>query len=86
MISKLIDMSRGETAIFSQSDTLDSLWDQAEKLGRVEVDRSWTRPYTPTVTIMLERSSGTTVYAKGSHSEIREAFRLAIREANLLKG
>lgn len=55
------------------------LWDRAAALGRVSVDHSGIDGQY--VEIRFKRKSGTLVYAKGCHSEIREAFRLAIEEA-----
>ena len=84
-MTNILDMRRESDAEPFAMETLDSLWDRASALGRVEINHAWGSKAIPTVIIKFERSSGSSVYAQGSHSDIREAFRLAIMEATLLK-
>lgn len=63
--------------------TLDSLWAEAEIIGRVEVDKAWGgNAYK--VQIRFSRASGTTVWATGEDMDIRRALQSAIAEARLL--
>lgn len=64
-------------------ETLDSLWRQAERLGRVEVDRPvFDSVYR--VRIRFERNTGTVVLAEGRNANIAFAVSDAIREAQAL--
>lgn len=79
---KLITMSRQSEAVYSGVESLDRLWAKAQSLGTVKVDRDFsTGQY---VEISFRRKTGSLVYARGSHSEIIEAVRLAIEEAESL--
>lgn len=78
---RLLDMrkSASTSPTYDTPLTLDVLWEKAAALGRVSVEHAIVDGQF--VEIRFKRKSGTLVYAKGYHSEIREAFRLAIIEA-----
>ncbi len=60
--------------------TLDELWEGAERLGRIEVDRPFgAGDYR--VTIRFSTALGSTIYARGESVDIREALHRAIHEA-----
>lgn len=75
----LLDLRKIGPASYGAPITLDELWNTAAALGRVTVDHSITKGQY--AEIRFERRAGSTVYARGHHSDIREAFRLAIAEA-----
>jgi hypothetical protein len=64
-------------AIPAQS--LDQLWREAEQLGRVEVDSTWSSAYK--VQIRFKRRGGTTIWATGEDTNIAFALAKAINEA-----
>lgn len=74
---RLLDMTKSN-GVYAQVETLDSLWEKASSLGKVEVDNSFR---VQSACITFERSSGSYVIAKGKSPDIREAMRLAIEEA-----
>lgn len=76
---RLLDLRKTGSATYGGPITLDDLWERASALGRVTVEHSFGQGQF--VQIKFDRRGGSTVWAKGYHSEIREAFRLAIEEA-----
>lgn len=72
------------TPVIPQS--LDALWAEAEKIGRVNVDTRWTGGGAYEVTIRFERRSGTVVHAKGTNTNIVFAVADAISEAREMGG
>jgi len=60
--------------------TLDKLWEEAARLGRIKIDMDW-KETTYTVSINFSRPSGTTIDAKGADSNIYWAMGKAINEA-----
>ncbi|CCF19078.1 protein of unknown function [Pseudorhizobium banfieldiae] len=78
-MKSLLDFRKTGPTTYGNPITLDELWDRAAALGRVTVDHSLSQGQY--VQIRFERKSGTMVQARGHHTEIREAFRLAIQEA-----
>lgn len=62
-----------------QQQTLDMLWSEAERLGRVSVESDWSGIYK--AQIRFDRKSGTTVWAGGKHSSALVALAHAINEA-----
>ncbi|AKJ28815.1 hypothetical protein [Caldimonas brevitalea] len=67
-----------ETVLVS-AQSLDSLWHEAEHLGKVSVDSTWGDAYR--VRICFDRKSGTTVWAEGRNTKIEFALADAINEA-----
>lgn len=65
-------------------ETLDSLWHEAETLGRVSVDSAIGSNGAYRARIRFERKSGTTIWAEGNDSEIKAALAMAINEAREL--
>lgn len=66
------------------SETLDRLWAEAERLGRIEVDHSLSNRDDYRVRIRFERSSGTVVWVQGADKNIAFAISAAINEAREL--
>lgn len=64
-------------------ETLDSLWYEAEKLGRIEVDHP-IGDAAYRVRIRFQRRTGTLIWAEGKHSDIHVALARAINEAREL--
>lgn len=64
--------------------TLDEVWREAERLGRIEVERPIGARHTYRVRIMFERRTGSTVWAEGNNPDILQAMIAAIREAEIL--
>jgi len=83
---RLLDLRKtsdtGSQATYRGAITLDELWGEAAKIGTVTKDKDFGKG--EYVQIMFERKTGSRIYARGYHSDIREAFRLAIEEARAL--
>ncbi|CAK7257524.1 MULTISPECIES: hypothetical protein [unclassified Shinella] len=60
-------------------ETLDGLWEEASKLGEVRVDYGFGGGQY--AEIRFKRPAGSWIMARGTHTDIREALRLAIEEA-----
>lgn len=67
-----------------QAQTLDQLWNEAEQLGRIEVDHRIGSKGSYRVQIMFTRPSGSTIYAEGNDTNIAFALGKAINEAREL--
>lgn len=74
-------LSRSTVVDLVPAQSLDSLWKEAEALGRIEVDHSWSNRDDYRVRIKFERKTGTTVWAEGSDKNIAFAVASAINEA-----
>lgn len=61
--------------------TLDNLMTEASRLGRVEISHMGGQH----VEIMFYTSFKSLVYARGYHTDLFEAFRIAIAEARRMK-
>lgn len=64
--------------------SLDQLWQEAERLGRIEVDRELFADSGYRVRIHFKRQSGTRVAAEGKDENIAYAMSKAISEARHL--
>lgn len=64
--------------------SLDQLWTEASSLGKVRAGYLWLSDDLITVEICFKRPSGSSISAKGSSTDIHEAFLLAIKEAKEL--
>lgn len=65
--------------IRARQQTLDDLWAEAERLGRVSVESDWNGVYK--AQIMFTRKSGTRIWAEGKHSVAVVALSMAVNEA-----
>lgn len=74
-------LSRSTVVDLVPAQSLDSLWEEAETLGRIEVDHSWKNRDDYRVRIRFERKTGTTVWAEGNDKNIAFAVASAINEA-----
>lgn len=75
----------GETPLYHQV-TLDEVWREAERIGRITVERGWSKTDGYKARIMFERRSGTTVWAEGVDQDVVFALQKAIVEARALQG
>lgn len=65
--------------VFTQADTLDAAWAEAEAIGRTKVETRFDRTYE--ATINFETGGGSNVFSHGRGATPVEALRAAIREA-----
>lgn len=73
---RLIRNTSTEPAVL---ETLDQLWKEASEIGAVEVDKGFGGQV---ASIRFETANGSWVNARGKHSDIHQALRMAITEAN----
>lgn len=79
---KILSFTKAGSEPYRDSETFDSLWEQAEQLGRVSVEtRIFGTGGKYEAEIVFNRLSGTSVYAKARHDSRTEALRGAIIEA-----
>ncbi|MEM6623132.1 MAG: hypothetical protein AAF674_12945 [Pseudomonadota bacterium] len=67
--------------VYSRAHTLDALWAEAEALGKVSIETSWSGSYTSTINCTVRRSN---VFAKGEGDTPVAALEDAIREARAI--
>ena len=79
-MTNLVNKERDQRVHKLAPQSLGELWEEAEKLGRIEVDSKFSsKEYS--VEIMFTRKSGTRIYAKGVNTDIVFALADAINEA-----
>jgi hypothetical protein len=75
------------TTLLSETDgkpTLDYLYEEAKKIGRVKVEEEWNRKKTE-VSICFNTKGGSTIWAKGDDTDVNIAFQKAIKEARSIR-
>ena len=78
----MLSFEKGADGVYERSGTLDALWAEAEALGRVNVEQTWTGKYKATVS--FDTPSGSSIYAHAERQGPRAALRAAIEEARSL--
>ncbi|MBY6055356.1 hypothetical protein [Leisingera daeponensis] len=81
-MADLLSFEKGPTGVFDHAETLDSLWAEAEALGKVGVDHTFSGGYRATVN--FHTASGSNVFAHGEGKRPHEALRGAMAEARSL--
>lgn len=81
-MADLLSFERGASGGFVRSDSLESLWVEAEALGKVGVDSRLVGGYRATVS--FHTASGSHVFAHGTGARPHEALGAAIIEARSL--
>jgi hypothetical protein len=75
------------TTLLSETDgkpSLDYLYEEAKKIGRVKVEEEYNRKSTE-VSICFNTKGGSRVWAKGQSEDVNKAFQNAIKEARLIR-
>lgn len=80
---KTLSLRKQADATYGGPLTLDELHERASRIGEVKVDRSISRGQY--VEIAVKCPTNSLVWARGYHTDIREAYRLAIEEAIKLR-
>lgn len=80
---QLIEMNRSQNGVF-ETVTLDALWERAENLGKIEVDKCIGSP-AYRVQIRFRNKNGSDIWAAGHDINIKTALSNAIQEAERLK-
>lgn len=75
----MLDLVRTGAQTFG-AQSLDELWREASSLGKVSVDHTFEQY----VEITFTNRAGSRIYARGKHTDIYQAFRMAIVEAKNL--
>lgn len=78
-MTSLLSFEKGHNGVFDRAETLDSLWAEAEALGKVGVDYTFSGGYKATVN--FKTASGSNIFAHGEGRRPHEALRSAIAEA-----
>lgn len=75
------------TTLLAETDgepTLDYLYEEAGKIGRVKVEEAYSRKKTE-VSICFDTAGGSTIWAKGEDAKVVKAFQKAIKEARSIR-